>query len=276
MVRAALILYFIQILSIMTFAQEKYTLEYKYGEGTEYKYESESRYTSEQELYGQEMKASGSISSRMILNVTDVSSNGNMTFTSGLEKLTMKVKTPMMDTVMDMNDHTDKPEKATISKFGNILLKEVSDSGKAGDSFQSFGNVNSIFNEMALFPGREVVIGEKWNNEKTDTARGFMMITKTHTDYTFQSVEARNSHTCAKILFTGNMEIAGKMNQMGMDFLIEGSGDTSGTIWFDMTQGVIVAKETKMVQDLTLVLTGQMQLTLPVSQNFVTTTTLVE
>ncbi|NTW91287.1 MAG: hypothetical protein HGA35_05100 [Erysipelotrichaceae bacterium] len=55
------------------------------------------------------------------------------------------------------------------------------------------------------------------------------------------------------------------MNQMGMEFFMEGNGETSGTLWFDQNRGIIIAKEGSSEQDMTMALTGQMQMTIPIT-----------
>jgi hypothetical protein len=261
----------------MVQAQEKFNLEYRYSMGMSYKYESESKYSSEQEINGNEMKADGSTFSKMIMTVNDVAPDGNISFITSMEQMKMKVKMAMMDTTIEMKDLEKKGISGAISKYGKILKKEPLDTTKTGNSMlDNSGMLGSIFKEFAIFPGHELKIGDSWKEDQTDTAKGTQMVTKIHSEYTLVQVENKNVHSCVKIAFTGKMEIEGKMQQMGMDFFIEGSGDMSGTLWFDLKLGVIVAKETKTTQDLTMALTGQMQMTIPVTQNFNTTMTLVE
>ena len=267
---------FIVLAGIVT-AQENFNLSYRYSKGNVYRYETESKYTSEQEINGQEMKADGSSFSRVIMNVTDVSPEGNISFIHTIEQMKMRVKMASMDTTMEMKELQNRRTSGVITKLGQVLKKELLDSAQTGNAMiDNNSTLTSIFKEFAVFPGHELKTGDKWTEDRTDTTKGTQLVTKTQAEYTLVGIENKNVHSCVKITFTGKMEIAGKMQQMGMDFFIEGSGDMTGTLWFDLKLGVLVAKETHSLQDLTMALTGQMQMTIPVTQDFYTSMTLVE
>ena len=60
--------------------------------------------------------------------------------------------------------------------------------------------------------------------------------------------------------------MTGKMKQMGMDMVMEGSGDITGTVWFDPALGLLIEEQNNTSMEMTLALTGQTQMTIPMSQ----------
>ena len=259
------------------FSQEKFLLEYAYSKGKTYKYKEESKFESVQEVSGQEMKATGSTFSLMKMIVEGVSESGDITFISSLEDLKITTKMPTMDTTMVMKDLLDKNIQTIISKAGKMVDQKILDTAASGKDFM--GRSSTLFNaykEFVVFPNSAIKFGDTWNDERTDTTKGTQMVTKVNTIYTLAGTEEKNGHPCMKITYTGKLEIGGKMTQMGMEFFMEGSGEKSGTLWFDQKSGIIIAKDNTSDQDLTMALTGQMQMTIPITQTNISKFTLIE
>jgi hypothetical protein len=258
-------------------AQENFLLEYKYEKGKTYKYKEETKFSSVQEVSGQEMKASGSTFSLMKMTVGDVSESGDITFNSSLEDMRVTTKMMTMDTTMVMNELLDKNIQTMISRTGKMIDQEIPDTVKNGEKFMDRGNsLLTVHKEFVVFPGKTLKFGDTWKDERTDTTRGTQMVTTTDIIYTLIGIEEKNGHSCFKANFTGKTEIAGKMTQMGMEFFIEGSGETNGTAWFDKQTCVIISKESTNDQDMTMALTGQMQMTIPITSTTSSTFTLQE
>jgi len=258
-------------------AQEKFLMEYKYEKGKTYKYKEEVKFNSVQEVSGQEMKATGSTFSLMKMIVADVSESGDITFNSSLEDLRVTTKMMTMDTTMVMNELLDKNIQTMISRKGKMIDQKIPDTVKAGEKFMDRGNsLLTVHKEFVVFPGKAMEFGDTWKDERIDTTKGTQMVTKTDIVYTLIGIEEKNGHSCFKTSFTGKTEIAGKMTQMGMEFFIEGSGETSGAAWFDKETCVIVSKESTNDQDMTMALTGQMQMTIPITSTTSSSFTLLE
>jgi Family of unknown function (DUF6263) len=257
--------------------QEKFLLEYRYVKGKTYKYQEESKFESVQEINGQEMKATGSTFSLMKMIVEGVSESGDITFINSLEDLKITTKMPTMDTTMVMKDLLNKNIQTIISKTGKMIDQKILDTVNTGKNFTEKGNsLLTVYKEFVVFPDRELKFGDTWNTERNDTTKGTQMVTKVNAVYTLAAIEEKNSHPCLKITYTGKVEVGGKMTQMGMEFFMEGSGETSGTVWFDQQSGLIIAKESTNEQDLTMALTGQMQMTIPITQTVNSKFTLIE
>ena len=61
-----------------------------------------------------------------------------------------------------------------------------------------------------------------------------------------------------------------------MDMFIEGTGEPSGTAWFDTALGLVIKTQSVMSNEMTMAMTGQNQMTIPMTQKMTTTQTLVE
>jgi hypothetical protein len=265
-------------LSICVDAQEKFFMEYKYKSGANYKYSQESKYNSTQEFNGQEMKANGSNLVVVNLFVEKVLPDSSIQFLSTLVSAKTMMKMAMMDTVVEFKDVDYKGVRSVISKKGQLISKEVLDTLKTGNSFldQNASFSSGIFKELESMPKEPILIGEKWQVNRTDTVPESSMVTVVHAENTLVGFETKNGRQCMRINTAGKMDITGKMSRMGAEFFIEGTGDVVGSYWFDPKEGLIVAKESKTEQEMTLVLTGQMQMTIPVTQQYFNTFFLVE
>ena len=258
-------------------AQEKFLLEYKYEKGSTYRYQEDSKFESVQEVNGQEMKATGSSLSLMKMTIESVSENGDITMIYSYEDMKVTTKMAMMDTTMVMKDLLDKKNQIAISRSGKMIEQKVIDTVSIAKSMvSSQSSLSDVYKEFVVFPDGAVKIGDTWNDDRSDTVEGTQMVTKTIRKFTIAGIEDKNGHSCLKITFTGTVEIGGKMNQMGMEFFMEGEGETSGTIWFDQNRGIIIAKEGSSDQDMTMALTGQMQMTIPITTSSTSEFLLVE
>jgi hypothetical protein len=264
-------------LSVNASAQEKFLLEYKYIKGKTYRYQEDSKYQSVQEISGQEIKATGSTFSLMKMIVQDVSDSGDLTIISSLQDYWVTSKSPYMDTTMVMKDLLNRDIQMVISKKGKMMGNKLLDTVKTGKDFIGKGDaLFNVYKEIVRFPDKVLKMGDTWQDERTDTTKGTQMVTRTEMVYTLLGIEEKNGHTCLKTVFKGKTEIGGKMNQMGMEFFMEGSGETSGTLWFDKETSIIISKESTNDQDMTMALTGQMQMTIPITSTTTSKFTLIE
>ena len=258
-------------------AQEKYQLFYKYEKGKTYRYQEETKFESVQEVSGQEMKATGSSLSLMKMAIESVSESGDITMIHSYEDMKMTTKMAMMDTTMVLKELLDKKNQITISRSGKMIEQKVIDTVSIAKSMvSSRSSLSDVYKEFVVFPDGAVKTGDTWNDDRSDTVEGTQMVTKTIRKFTIAGIEDKNGHSCLKITFTGTVEIGGKMNQMGMEFFMEGEGETSGTIWFDQNRGIIIAKEGSSDQDMTMAMTGQMQMTIPITTSSTSKFLLVE
>jgi len=246
--------------------QERFLMMYKYEQGKTYRYGEETKFESVQEINGQEMKANGSTTSVLRMDVQNVSGNGDITMIHYYEDMKIKTKMGMMDTAMIFKEMLDKKSQTILSASGRLIDQKAIDTvNLAGNMFAGRRGISDLYKEFVIFPDSALKTGDSWTDDRTDTLEGTQMITKTTRKYTLAGEEEKNGHKCRKINFTGNIETGGKLTQMGMEFFMEGSGDVTGSIWIDKESCIMISKESTTDQEMTMALTGQMQMTIPIS-----------
>jgi hypothetical protein len=259
-------------LSINLVGQEKYKLEYKYKKGKTYKYKSEVSFATIQEMAGQEMKVSGTSASISRYLVDNVAPNGNITMVFSFDEMIVSTRMPGMDTTMIQNDIIGKRTQYVLSKAGKIISSITIDSIKTAIADLGMNLGTGSMQKFTEFPDYELASGEKWVVKRNDTVNigGGDLINQTVLEYTIGSKEMKNKHNCLKIEYTAKSEVNGKMNQMGMDMFIEGTGTTKGSIWLDQVLGIWITDESDLDMDMTIAMTGQMAMTIPMTQKIKT------
>ena len=246
--------------------QEKISLKYGYEKGKTYRYSGEKRIESVQEINRGEMKSDVSSTSLLRIEVRDVSENGDITMIHSYEDMKIHTKMDIMDTTMTVNELLGKKSQVILSGSGRLVdQKDIDTADLSGNMFAGRRNRADLSWEIVIFPDSAIKTGDSWIEEVTDTVEGTQMMTKTIKKYTLAGEEEKNGHKCRVINFTGDLETWGKMTRMGMDFYIEGSGESAGSAWIDKESGILVFKESTTGQDMTMALTGQMQMTIPIT-----------
>jgi hypothetical protein len=271
-----MILAFVILMPVGLQAQKKYNPVLKLKKGETLTYISNSNIDMVQNMMGQEMEMKITSASKNIINITDIDKAGNYIVKQTSKENVIEMNMGIMDTVMQIPEITNLPE-FVVDKFGNIVSKtnpEPSTEGQGGADFNSM-NSASLFVE---FPGRKIVAGDTWAISRTDSIpfMGGTLTNKIKTNYTFEGVEKKNETECYKITYKGGIENEGATTMQGMDFYIEGTGAMQGTTWVSVKTGVPVLDESIMENEMTLALTGQQNLTIPITYNIKSTRKLAD
>jgi hypothetical protein len=254
-------------------AQESYRMEYKFQKGKMYQYRAASNNDITQEVQGQEMKIASHVHSVVRVLVDDVLSDGSMVLVISADSMVSQTKNPMIDTTMVMTSMIGKRMKLTVGKTGNVQSREVIDSMQYDMAGMNTRTPQREVMNILVLPPKELKVGDKWNDSKTDTAdvgTGKMFNTM-DVEYTLAGTEAKSGHQCLKINYVGKISTNGKMNRMGMDIYTEGTGKISGTLYFDHVKGLIVHDESTRDVESTVAVTGQQNMTIPMTTSTKTT-----
>ena len=103
---------------------------------------------------------------------------------------------------------------------------------------------------------------------------GGKMVVSSHVTYTLVEPTERFGYKCYKITSKGTTSYQGKGQMMGMSMFTEGTGTVNGTIYFAPEEGILVESESTSQQELTSAVTGQQNMTIPISQSVKSSTTL--
>ena len=88
--------------------------------------------------------------------------------------------------------------------------------------------------------------------------------------------ETKSGYDCLKIDVKGTITLEGDGSMQGMKFFIEGDGDVQSTLYFAPKEGLLVAAETQTDIEMTAAITGQMNMTIPITQSQKSSITLVK
>ncbi len=220
-----------------------------------------------QSMGGQEMKMNNNSSFNSKYKILNVLNTGAISMETSTWDIKTQTKAPMMDTTITLSGKQGPVYMVEINKYGKFVNKTITDSSdlkgvNIGNNLVSSG----IFCE---FPEKDVVkVGEKWSINKNDSVSqmGGKIGMNYTSEYTLGAVEKIEGKSLQKITLNGTVELGGKAKQMGMDIFIEGTGVSTGTIYIDPVSKVIYTNNSVIELDLSLAITGQQNMTIPMSQ----------
>jgi len=256
-------------------AQQATTLVYKFAPGKSYQYKSTSDGTIIQEMMGQEMKIENASSMTVSLATDNVAADGAMTLVTKLVEGSTKVKNPMMDTTIAMTDMIGKRMKIRLKPDGTILGREVVDSVASEGRMRGAGQREAV--RFHILPAKPVKTGDTWASTFVDTMdnMGGKIVNSVSSSYTVVGSEVRSGANCLKVDYTGTITIEGSGTMQGMDIYIEGGGKVTGTMYFDPSLGMVLQDEAMTETESTIAVTGQQNMTIPMSQKAKTVQTLL-
>lgn len=265
-IKQALVLSLILICGF-AYSQETVLLKYNFVPGKAYSQNTTVTNNITQSMGGQEMKMLSDIKASNDLAIESVDKDGNATVLVSLLNISIRSAAMGRDTTMNFNDLKDKT-RAVYSVEGKSI------SSVKVDSFQVSRMIGSIdqFVKLQTLPGKPIKVGEKWmdkivENKKASGGNPFAVENNSDMEYTLVGKESKDGNDYYKISYTGTMIITGKGNQMGMEMFMEGTGKTEGFYYFDPKTSMIVYTEGNTEMDMTIAVTGQQNMTMPMSQS---------
>lgn len=245
---------------------QSYKLRYNFEKGKSYNYELKMDAEITQTAMGQEMKMSnaGSIFSKITGETSGP--QGNTSLLISIDSGWVKSHNPMKDTTVSLSDFANKRTRLIISPEGKIISSEVVDSVKKG--LEGMGFTTRSLLMLAKLPVQDVKQGDTWKISDIDSVdmMGGKIVNTMDYSYTLTGTEQKLGHNCVKLAFTNDTKSNGKAKIMGMEFFIEGTGKTTGTVYFDPKAGLAVSTEMDTNSEMTMATTGQQNMIIPISQ----------
>jgi len=256
-------------------ADDPLELRFRMQAGKSYVYADQIRADVTQEMGGQEMKISTNSTIVSRFSVDGVREDGSISLTTVLDTLLSSVKSPGRDTTRLVTELMGKRSHVVISSLGKILERSIIDSLKSVGPMTRGSAVRELMRFHTL-PEQKVLTGGQWTGATVDSndAMGGKMTTVTNIAYTLAGNEKKGGRECLKITYTGTVAIEGRGTMMGADVFSEGKGTLSGTWYFDPEAGITVAEDGILDTDVTLAMTGQQNMTIPVTSSTKITRTL--
>ncbi len=264
------------VFTLALFANDVYRLKYKMKEGTKLTYERTLSSEALQEMMGSEQTSESEANARVSLTSNGTDEDGNLVFTMAYDALELKIFSVQFDsTFKDPEGMVGKRIKKTIQPNGDqVQSVEV-------DSFKSIRFASTFTSDQELLPNlptAKLKMNEPVTFEDVDSTRSFggQIISKTSSEYTLVGKESRSGYDCLKIAYVGILTLEGEGSRMGMNFFMEGDGDLEGTLYFAPDEGLLVDSEGVADMEMTVAITGQQNMTIPITQTLKTRLKLVK
>jgi hypothetical protein len=98
----------------------------------------------------------------------------------------------------------------------------------------------------------------------------------TNGKYTFEGVEEKLGLKCARLKLDANLSLSGSGTIQGMNYGLEGEGKNKGTLWVEVKSGMIVYSEMDTEMDMAMGISGQVEMTMPMTQKVKSTLSLIK
>jgi hypothetical protein len=249
----------------MANAQDKVNLEYRFENGKSYRYEMVSSNSFIQEMMGQENKGTAGIRQAGVFSIDATEPDGLMHGTFTWESFSTSTKMMQIDTTIEMKDYPGKKSSFLLSPKGELIITE-SDSADV-----MTGMPRSPVNTMLSFyklPERLVSVGDTFSVHSTDTTydqKNNQTITERNRKAKLESVEKSAGGTFVYIIsYEEQVSSSGNVETMGMEMYQETEGTEKGTVRIS-GNGILISQQSVSDKDMTMLLTGQMGMTIPMT-----------
>ncbi len=260
-----LALFLLFLSPLMGIAQKKYNPEIKLNKGDTLIYLIQTNVDMTQSMMGQDINMNVSTQSKNIITVNDIDKNDYYHLSQLSKEMKVNMKMDQMDSTMFIPDINNLPV-LVMSKKGNILHKVVSTNEKGQTMGNDFGDVTAS-SPFIEFPDRKISESESWETLQNDTVNfmGGDLITNAKTVYTLIGTDNKEGVKCLKVNHKTTANNEGTTNMQGMDFAIEGTTVMEGTTWIDSKTGIPVFIDGTAESQMTLLLSGQQNMTIPLT-----------
>lgn len=274
----AILVFFSNLNINSSYGSDSYKLKYKMAKGTVLYYRLDSQMESLQEMMGSEVEANSKSNANVKITSEGENKDGNLTFLMVYESMLFEMISSMMDsTFKDPEGLIGKRVRKTITPYGDQIKSVELDSIKLGLLAHS-GDLASAREFLPNLPDSELKMGEKVSMTDVDSLDmlGGTTVTKAEMEFTLTGKETKFGYDCLKIDVKGTINLEGDGMMQGMKIFIEGDGDFQRTLYFAPKEGLLVAAHNQTDIEMTLALTGQMQMTIPITQSQTSNMTLIK
>ncbi len=260
-------------------ASDSYKLKYKMAKGTVLHYNMDSKMESLQEMMGSEMESNSKINAKIKITSEGENKDGNLTYLIVYESMLFEMVSSMMDsTFKDPEGLIGKRVRKTITPSGDQIESVELDSIKLGLLAHAGGGLVSGREFFPNLPEGELKMGEKVSVTDVDSldSLGGTTVSIAEMEFTLTGKETKFGYDCLKIDVKGTVTLEGDGTMQGMKFFIEGDGDFQRTLYFAPKEGLLVAADSQTDMEMTAAITGQMSMTIPITQSMKSNITLIK
>lgn len=263
---SALIISFVLCLS--TSAADKNAVRYKMPKDETFGYTMTTGTEMLQEVMGSEQEIKSNSTVKAVLTSEGADAAGNLVFTLVYDSFVAEIDHVMMDsTVENPPGIVNKRIRKVITPSGDQLESVEVDTIEIGMFSQ--GGFSSDREFLLDFPEAPLEMGTPVLRSDIDSTAmmGGTMRVQSDIDFTWVGNESLMGYDCMKIDLDGTVRLEGNGTMRGMmDIFLEGDGDVTGTAYFAPAEGVLVSYENIGDFEMTIAVTGQQNMTIPVTQ----------
>lgn len=255
---------------------DTYYVKYKMKKGTELNYTVTSKMEMIQEVMGSEQEMESTLTAKVYLSSEGADSNGNFTYIMVYESFVTEVYNAMMDsTITDPKGIVGKRIKKVVMPNGDQIESielDTLDLGVLGRG----GGFSSEQEFLPNLPSQALKMGETVSMNDIDSthSNGGTIIRNGDFEFTLIGKESMLGYDCLKIEMKGTVALEGDGKFGAMQFFIEGDGEVASTIFFAAKEGILVSQESLIDLEMTIAVTGQQNMTIPMTQSIKSTLTL--
>lgn len=261
-------LVFSLMLCLSAAAADKNSVRYKLPNGKTLKYTMTMDTEMLQEVMGSEQEIESNMTIKAILTAGGQNEAGNLVFTLVYDSFIAEIHSAMMDSTGENPEGiVNKRIKKVITPSGDQVESVEIDTFKLG--LFSRGGFSSDREFLLDFPDAPLEMGTPVARSDVDSiaSMGGMMRVESDVNFTWVGNEPMMGFDCMKIELDGTVRLEGNGTMRGMmDIFLEGDGDVTGTAYFAPDEGVLVSYENVGDFEMTIAVTGQQNMTIPVTQ----------
>ncbi|MCH8874555.1 hypothetical protein IH824_17625 [candidate division KSB1 bacterium] len=238
----------------------------------------DSKMESLQEIMGSEVESTTQSKAKIKITSEGENKDGNLTYLMVYESMVIELLSSMMDsTFKDPEGLIGKRVRKTITPNGDQIESVELDSIKLGLLAHAGGSLASGREFFPNLPDGELKMGEKVSVTDVDSldTLGGTRVSKAEMEFTLMGKETKFGYDCLKIDVKGTVTLEGDGTMQGMKFFIEGDGDFQRTLYFAPKEGLLVAADNQADIEMTAAITGQVSMTIPITQSMKSNITLV-
>jgi len=254
-------------------------LSYRLADGQTWKTKSVSKQITNMEMMGQSMEATTDITMHVSYQGEGETSDNNLQITVLIDSMNMVSKSMRGEREMDVQSLVNKPFGLVLSPIGDEVEFQNTDSivvklGPMGGGSQSVTQfLRDPFPDLST---NHIKVGDSWLhqvNEEIPEDGQVVNIALAVTN-TLDKIEVFQGEECAVIHSEFEGTLDGEGERMGANFTMEGDIEGTTTYYFAYKKGCFLKQNTESIMESTIAVTGQSNMTIPMSQETKAETTL--
>lgn len=244
---------------------------YKLNNNQIWKYQSTTKQTTSQEVMGQTMEFTTNIATKYSIQGAGLDEQKNLVTKVKMDTISYVSSSVQGENKLDLSaiigkdfgmTFTPKGKKVTFSNPDSVTIDVGQMMGGKQDVERFYRNL------VPRLAEKPVKIGDNWTVTEDDVVpQGGLNINIHHeTQHTLEGFETIDDVECMKITAktTGTLDGSGK--QMGMDVVLEGDLEGKTTWYFAYQKGMFVQSKSEIFMEGTAAVSGQTNMTIPITQ----------